>query len=219
MAMTIQDDMWEACQMLPAKQQAPFLHAVVSYGFDGKEPEGKPPWLPLFVVIRDRIKMSAAASERGRQMAAARWGKQDAQACTQAYAQADATAHAQAYAQDMHEQDAESENEIEEEIPPYSPPYALQCLAALNETLGTTYASLPSKAARTLTRFEEKYALADVRAMIAYKRDEWQDTQFARNLTPGTLFGPDHFETYIQQSMMSREEDVSYDYNGDAIEL
>lgn len=98
-----------------------------------------------------------------------------------------------------------------ESNPPISPqgfPWA--CLDALNVELGVTYASMPDKCTRTLQRFEGKYDLEAVRAMIRYKRDEWQGTKYSKCLTPNTLFSPDHFEQYIHQSQTETKEAETY---------
>lgn len=80
------------------------------------------------------------------------------------------------------------------------PPYPLACLAAFNEEMGTAYGSLPPKVALHLNAMEGRYQVDDVRAMVAYKRDEWRGTRFANCLTPNTLFGQDHFEQYMHQA-------------------
>ncbi len=89
--------------------------------------------------------------------------------------------------------------------------YALQCLAIFNETMGTAYGSMPAQCGRTLQRFGDKYPLEEVRAMIEYKLDEWQGTRFANCLTPNTLFSPDHFEQYMNQSRSSAAEKRQYE--------
>lgn len=233
MGMTIQDDMWEAAKMLPEKQRAPFVYALVAYGMDGAEPKGSPGWLPVFHVIRDRLRLSAEASERGRSMARARWDKVREQ---------NAAASPKHMQQHMHEHDAcdvlvhdaEYESEIEDRNPPIVPPYAevdfdapapsanfsLQCLAALTEVSGQTYTTMPAKCRRELERAESRFTADQVRAMIEFKREEWRakdardGTTFSRNLTPNTLFSPDHFEQYMGQSMAHREEAGRYaDYD------
>ena len=91
------------------------------------------------------------------------------------------------------------------------PTYPLQCLAIFNEVMGTAYGSMPAQCGRTLQRFGDKYSLDDVRAMVVFKRDEWQGTRFANCLTPNTLFSPDHFEQYMNQSRSSAVEKRQYE--------
>lgn len=214
MGMTIQDDMWEAAQMLPEKQRAPFVYALVAYGMDGAEPKGSPAWLPVFHVIRDRLRLSAEASERGRRMAMARWGKSDG-----TEQQHDAQAHAQAYAQasdeHMHRHDAENESESEIGVPPYSPPmqdapFWLQCLAAFNDAMGTAYTTMPEKCRHMLERSASTFTAAQVRSMVAFKREEWTGTKYRKGLTPNTLFSPDHFEQYMHQAQAEEKEAERY---------
>lgn len=218
MGMTIQDDMWEAAQMLPEKQRAPFVYALVAYGMDGAEPKGSPAWLPVFHVIRDRLRLSAEASERGRRMAMARWGKSDG-----TEQQHDAQAHAQAYAQahdeHMHRHDAENESEKEIGVPPYSPPmhggdegapFWLQCLAAFNDAMGTAYTTMPEKCRRTLDRAEGAWSVEQVGAMVSFKCDQLAKTRWKGCRTPGFLFSPDHFEECMHQSIESVKEAERY---------
>ena len=219
MGMVIHDDFWEAAQAMPDKQRAPFLYAIIEYRFTGKEPKGNPPWLPTFLVIKKRLEMGDAASEKGRMMAEARWGKRRE---AKASAQADAQAHAQHMQQ--HEPsictgDATAQNypnaEVEDELgvgvnPPY-PPFAWRCLNEFNEAMGTAYSSMPPKCEHVLERFEGKYSLEEVRTMIEYKRDEWRGTKFGNCLTPNTLFSLDHFEQYMNQSRSSAAEKREYE--------
>lgn len=216
MGMVIHDDYWEAAQAMPEKQRAAFIYAIAEYRFTGKEPKGSPQWLPTFLVIKKRIEMGDEASEKGRNMARARWdkerAKQDAEACSEA--------DAQAYAAAENYPNTEVEVEIEVGEPPYSPPvqaqganttFGLMCLNELNEVMGTCYGTLPSKSAMCLSRMEGKYEPDEVRRMIEFKRDEWAGTRFAKNLTPNTLFGPDHFEQYMHQSRTSAAEKSEYE--------
>jgi uncharacterized phage protein (TIGR02220 family) len=212
---------------MPEKQRAPFLYALAEYRFEKKEPKGSPPWLPTFIALKQRIDLGDEASERGRKMAQARWGKQKAQASPQQDAdasakhdaQANAAAHAQAYAQASNSSDAEDEVEIEVEIPPYSPPmpssvqdapFWLQCLAAFNDQLGTTYTTMPEKCRHMLDRCAEGYTVEEVRKMLAYKHEEWKGTRWRNCLTPNFLFSPDHFEQCMHQSKGEDEEVADY---------
>ncbi|NGM17739.1 hypothetical protein GMI70_07005 [Eggerthellaceae bacterium zg-893] len=219
MPMVIHDDFWAAAKAMPEKQRAAFVYALAAYSFEGVEPAGSPPWLPTFLVIKDRLEMGAKASEKGRRMANARWGKKNAQASGGSDAQAYAAAHAQAHAQASATQDAEKEKEKEKELPPYSPPedhacaeppFWLQCLGALNDALGTAYTTMPEKCRLTLERNEAAYSLGQVRDMVAYKRDGWANTKYRKALTPNTLFGPDHFEQYMHEAKDDAKEAQAY---------
>lgn len=227
MGMVIHDDFWAACQAMPEKQRAPFLYALANYRFTKEEPKGSPPWLPTFIALKQRIDMGDEASERGRKMAQARWGKkqaqapakQDAEASAKQDAQAYAQADAQAYAQASNNSDAENEIEIEEEIPPYSPPmpssvqnapFWLQCLAAFNDQLGTSYTTMPEKCRHMLDRCADGYTVDEVRKMLAYKHEEWKGTKWRNCLTPNFLFSPDHFEQCMHQAKDDNEEVADY---------
>lgn len=227
MGMVIHDDFWAACQAMPEKQRAPFLYALANYRFTKEEPKGNPPWLPTFIALKQRIDMGDEASERGRKMAQARWGKQKAQAPAQqdaqAQAQHDAQAYAQAdayaYAQASNNSDAEVKDEVVVGEPPYSPPmpssledapFWLQCLAAFNDLMGTTYTTMPEKCRHMLERSAATFSVAQVRSMVAFKREEWTGTKYRKGLTPNTLFSPDHFEQYMHQAQAEREEAARY---------
>lgn len=54
--------------MLPQAQRAPFLMALVDYGMTGVEPKGKPAWLPVFEVCKERINMSEARRLRSQEL-------------------------------------------------------------------------------------------------------------------------------------------------------
>lgn len=213
MGMMIHDDFWAAAQAMPEKQRAPFLYALAEYRFEGREPKGTPPWLPTFIAIKDRLDLAEAKSERGRKMAQARWGKMRADdSGAQGYA--DAQAYAQAHAAAWKDGDGEKEEEIGVGEPPYSPPapepFALECLRALNEELGRDYTHIPSRCTRAIIQAKGRHTVDEVRAMVAYKRDEWRDTRYAKHLTPNTLFSPDHFEQYMAQAAEHREEESRY---------
>ncbi len=227
MGMVIHDDFWAACQAMPEKQRAPFLYALALYRFEKKEPKGNPPWLPTFIAFKQRIDMGDEASERGRKMAQARWSKQKAQASAQqdaqAQAQQDAQAYAQAdayaYAQASNYPDAEVEDEVVVGEPPYSPPmpssledapFWLQCLAAFNDLMGTTYTTMPEKCRHMLERSAATFTVGQVRSMIAFKREEWTGTKYRKGLTPNTLFSPDHFEQYMHQTQAEEKEAGDY---------
>ena len=96
----------------------------------------------------------------------------------------------------------------EDPLPPSTFPWL--CLKALCDELGTTYTTMPGKCSRMLERSEGRFTVEQVRAMVAYKRDEWRDTRFKAHLTPNFLFSPDHFEQCMNQSMSAAEERGRY---------
>ena len=91
-----------------------------------------------------------------------------------------------------------------------NPEFAWACLDAFNRVLGTTYSTIPEKCIHTLERLSDAYTVDDVEAMIRYKRDEWSGTRFSKALTPNTLFSPDHFEQYMNQSKADTKERDEY---------
>lgn len=88
--------------------------------------------------------------------------------------------------------------------------FAMRCLAALNEELGTPFTRMPEECGRMLADAEDRFGVGQVRAMVAYKRDEVAGTRFKGILTPNTLFSPKHFEQYMAQSMAHAEEAGRY---------
>lgn len=86
MAVTIQDEMWEAASGLCDKQRDEFVAALVRYAFEGVEPPKGSKIYPMFVLCRTRLDMSRkghdqakadaeARSESARKAANARWAK------------------------------------------------------------------------------------------------------------------------------------------------
>lgn len=75
---------------------------------------------------------------------------------------------------------------------------------------------MPSRCRRELERAEGRFGADQVRGMIEFKRDEWRaedarrGTTLSRNLTPNTLFSPDHFEQYMGQFAAHRKEADRY---------
>lgn len=209
MGMVIHDDYVESCEQLPNdKQKGEFLLALVRYGTSGIEPKGNPPWLPTFTALKKRVKLGRTRSE-------AKKGKTK-----------DGTnVKPNQNQNETKPEPNENQNKdlflcVEDEVLSYEvlssedekphAPFGLRCLGELNEVLGTSYTTLPSKSAMCLSRMEGKYDLAAVRRMVEFKRDEWRGTKFSNNLTPNTLFGPDHFEQYMHQASGSEVPDAEF---------
>lgn len=205
MGMVIHDDYYEAAMQLPAKQRGDFLMAVVRYGFEGAEPQGSPPWLPVFTVIKGRIALSAERAKAGSKGGAKRKQKRSkSMNCSNAGAEQSAGLPTR----------VEDEDEDEDEKPPSSPfeqigedaPFWLQCLAAFTEVTGHAYTTMPERCRHMLERSEGACTVDEVKEMVAYKRDEWAGTRWKGCITPNFLFSPDHFEQCMNQSKAAREE-------------
>lgn len=95
-------------------------------------------------------------------------------------------------------------------------PFWVKCLGALTEITGFTYTTMPEKCRIMLERSASTFTVEQVKEMIAYKRDEWREkdrrsnTSFSKNMTPQTLFSPDHFEQYMHQSQSNAKEENAY---------
>lgn len=137
MAVSVQDDFWEAAQYMPDDQARDFIYAIVRFGATGEEPEPGAPWYPTFVACRGRVELSVAKRRKAQRMAEARWSADGADApgrdagetpCTGEARCTDAPKHdardgasimhesAQASCTDAHKHDAEYESEKEKEI-------------------------------------------------------------------------------------------------------
>lgn len=73
MAVSVQDDFWEAAQYMPEDQARDFIYALVRFGATGEEPEPGAPWYPTFVACKGRVELSIARKRKAQRMADARW--------------------------------------------------------------------------------------------------------------------------------------------------
>lgn len=194
MGVVIHDDFWAAAQSMPESQRAGFIYAICAYSFDGTEPVGSPKWLPTFIVVKDRLEMGAKASERGRAMANARWGKKhDAQA------RAQADAHAYAQASETRDAEVEVEVEVEKEINTQCAREAREIVAYLNAATGKAYKPTTPKTRKLIAnRLGEGFTVDDFKKVINRKCAEWLGTDMEKFLRPETLFGT-KFEGYLNQ--------------------
>ena len=215
--------MIDAAEMMPAEQGMEFVMALLRYGRTGEEPEGRPMWLPTFVVCKGRIDMSGAKHDKARRMASARYAKMhdEPQAgCTDASKQ-DARDHAskmhdepQAGCTDASKQDAENENENENEneITPPTPPSGgsaggdpradeatERVIAHLNDVCGTSYRPRSAKSRQLVgARLREGFSAEDCERVIDNMAARWLgDERMRRYLRPETLFNATKFEGYL----------------------
>lgn len=56
--------------------------------------------------------------------------------------------------------------------------------------------------ARFLGSMLGTFSIDDVRQMVAFKRRQWEGTQYQAHLNPNTLLSPYHLEAYIAESKL-----------------
>ena len=190
-------------KMRSKRARQEFYCAVVEFYYKGVEPEFKTEAAEVgFEGIRYSLEQSRSQSGRAKKP---RGGCQPDTSPSLAEPQPDTSPSL-----------AKEEVKEDTEYPPYCPPvdsvgdFPLRCLAALNDELGTPFTRMPSECGRTLADAEGRFSVEQVRAMVAFKRDDVAGTRWKGILTPNTLFSPDHFEQYMAQSMANREEAERY---------
>ena len=211
-----------ASKMKSRKAQDEFIVAIVHYYYLGEEPTFKSEVADVaFAGIRYSLDKARAGRIGGQAKPEA-----DAQAKRKAKLQANREAKAEAESEKQANLDTSTYTGTRENSPkgeqkggdaydePWAESFPLQCLAAFNEVMGATYGTLPSKVERFLERNRNRYTVEDVRAMVAFKRAEWEGTEFATNLTPQTLFSPEHLEQYVHQSKMPKPKRNAKDPKG-----
>lgn len=85
-------------------------------------------------------------------------------------------------------------------------PFALRCLMALNKELRgccNEFTIIPPSNAEYIASLEGTVTEGDVARMVRFKRSQWEGSDFKRNLNPKTLFSPEHFEQYLNESQQS----------------
>ncbi|MEY8340165.1 conserved phage C-terminal domain-containing protein [Adlercreutzia muris] len=204
-------------KMRSKRARQEFYCAVVEFYYKGVEPEFKTEAAEVgFEGIRYSLENSRKQRENARNP---RGGGESAPEPDASQTPAEAEPDAS-----QRDSQTPAKEEVKEDIgiPPYSPPadfdaapagdFPSLCLAALAEATGQAYTTMPARCRRELERCSGRFDAAQVRGMIEFKRDEWRaedaakGTRFSRNLTPNTLFSPDHFEQYMGQLLAHREE-------------
>lgn len=83
------------------------------------------------------------------------------------------------------------------EIPTIYSSEVAEIVAYLNSKIGTRYKPTTANTKKHITaRLNEGYTVADFRAVIDSKVQEWRDTEYRKYLRPDTLFGA-KFESYL----------------------
>lgn len=78
--------------------------------------------------------------------------------------------------------------------------FAYHCIAAWQNMTGKTAEHLPTKTMDYLQSQKDRYTIDEVKSMLQYKRDEWKGSDMEKNFYPSTLFKPEHFARYMNQS-------------------
>ncbi|WP_407383364.1 conserved phage C-terminal domain-containing protein [Ruminococcus sp.] len=83
------------------------------------------------------------------------------------------------------------------EIPTIHHSEIAEIVAYLNSKIGTRYKPTTANTKKHITaRLNEGYTVADFRAVIDSKVQEWRGTEYEKYLRPDTLFGA-KFESYL----------------------
>lgn len=83
----------------------------------------------------------------------------------------------------------------------------------LNKVLNKNYRYNTSSTVKHISaRLRENYTIEDFKKVIDYKSKEWGNSDFAKYLTPDTLFGT-KFEKYLQQANSSSGDGGKNDYS------
>ena len=109
MSVTIHGDMFEAASLYGEDEGPKLMWALVDFGENGIMPDPSERWYPTFVALKDRIRLSSEAHDKGRKMARARWSKDkhDAGEQTSMMHEHDADDDASMMHEHMHKHDAE----------------------------------------------------------------------------------------------------------------
>jgi len=103
---------------------------------------------------------------------------------------------------DKPEQPKETENIPYQEIVSY-----------LNEKANKKYRYQTASNQKDIkARWKEGYSLEDFKTVIDNKVHEWSGTDFAKYLRPSTLFGSKHFDDYLNQGLVPKQQDGQKKY-------
>lgn len=82
--------------------------------------------------------------------------------------------------------------------------FADACLQVLNDELEgfAPFRFSVNPHARFLGSMLGTFSIDDVRQMVAFKRRQWEGTQYQAHLNPSTLLSPYHLEAYIAESKL-----------------
>lgn len=214
MAVTIQDDMWEAACTLPDNQRKDLIDALLGHAFDGEDPDPSEPWIGIYVACRGRVEMSAKKSASGR--VGGSTSKRTSKSASQAHSESACEAKNEECDKDSDNGGEMSRDEMRgEEILSGEPDdldqfddavkaVADTVISRLNDLTHQSFRSRSKKALRPIAaRLREGYSEADLVCVVENQCRLWlRDQRMRVYLRPETLFGP-KCEGYLNAAKMS----------------
>lgn len=207
MAVTIQDDMFEAARLY--EDGAGLIYALVEYAETGAEPEASNAWYPTFVAFKSRIRMSAEAHANGRKGGRPRKVREtpseepletvpDNPLETQP-GEGLETPFEEPFGTENKERGVENrDREVEKEID--------DVLAHLNTVCGTRF-SLKGEHSRSLVRARlHDYSAEELKRAVSNMASHWKgNPDMERYLRPETLFRASKFDGYLNTKPKQEE--------------
>lgn len=234
MAVTIQDDMWEAACTLLNNQRKDLIDALLGHAFDGEDPDPSEPWFGIYVACRGRVEMSAKKSASGR--VGGSTSKRTSKSASQAHSESACEAKNEERDKDSDNGDEVRGDEVRgDEIVSGEPDdlsrfsdeekaVADVVISRLNETTRQSFRPRTKKALRAIAaRLHEGFSQDDLLAVVENQSRLWlRDQKMRVYLRPETLFGT-KFEGYLQsaklQGGVSRHDASVYDQGIELVAL
>lgn len=237
MAVTIQDDMWEAACTLPDDQRKDLIDALLGHAFDGEEPDPSEPWFGIYVACRGRVELSAKKSASGR--VGGSISKRTSKSASQAHSESACEAKNEECDKDSDnggEVRGDEKREDEKELTSGKPDseaaendevdeIAAAVVAHLNELTSQSFRPWAQKTLRPIrARIREGFSASDLLLVVDDRCSRWlQSPKMREYLRPETLFGT-KFEGYLQaaksqQKGVSRHDAAVYDQGIELVAL
>lgn len=114
------------------------------------------------------------------------------------------------------EKDTDTDTETEKENSVFfeldsSYDFAWKCVGAWETIMRRSSGEVPTKNLDALERASDRYTLEDIKGMLAYKKKDWENTEFYKYFHPKTLFNPEKFDSYMNEYFLSKEIPESFE--------
>lgn len=199
MVMYFQDDFWDAINKLESiEDQNAAIVALVRYHFEQSEPKN-PIANAILTVCKDRIELSKKRSKAGatrKQTKSKTETKLDQSGSYASHSLSNSTSSNNLGIDNQQGIDymlQGDENELD-----YA--YAYRCIALWQTMTGMESENLNASTMDYLQSQKGNYTIDEVKAMLEYKREEWSKKGWDSNFYPKTLFNPENFKRYMNQS-------------------